>query len=98
MGLNGNLGRMSRLKDDLQKSLVAFGIKAEKRRFKPHLTLARFRTTRKTGSKLEEILKVYEALESPYECLSELSLFKSEPKPEGAVYTKLDSWPLSGGM
>jgi RNA 2',3'-cyclic 3'-phosphodiesterase len=98
MGLDGNLGRMSRFRDDLQKSLKAFGIKEERRGFKPHLTLARFRSTRKIGSKLEEILKVYDALESPYESLIELHLFKSELKPEGAVYTKLKSWPLSGGM
>ena len=97
IGVDGDIGQMSRFRDDLQKPLKAFGIKEERRQFKPHLTLARFRSTRKIGSPLEEILRVYEALESPYETLSELSLFKSELKPEGAVYTKLKSWPLSGG-
>ena len=97
IGLGGDIGRLSLLKDDLQKPLTAFGIKEENRRFKPHLTLARFRSMRKVGSELEAILKAYEALESPYESLNELSLFKSELKPAGAVYTKLKSWPLSGG-
>ena len=97
MGLDGNLDRMSRFRDDLQESLKAFGIKGERRGFKPHLTLARFRSMRKTGSELEDILKVYEALESTFESVSELFLFKSELKPGGAVYTKLKSWPLSGG-
>ena len=97
MGLDGNLGRLSQFRDDLQKSLKAFGIKEERRRFKPHLTLARFRSTRKIGSELEEILKAYEALESPSESVRELFLFKSELKTGGAVYTKLKSWPLSGG-
>lgn len=97
MGLDGNLERMSQFRDDLQKSLIVFGIKEEKRRFIPHLTLARFRSMRNKGSELEGILKAYEVFESPYESVSELFLFKSELKPGGAVYTKLKSWPLSGG-
>ena len=97
IGLNGDIERMSRFRDDLQKSLKAFGVKEERRRFIPHLTLARFRSTRKIGPGLGEILNAYEALDSPYECLSELFLFKSELNPGGAVYTKLKSWPLLGG-
>ena len=97
IGLDGDIGRMSRFRDDLQKPLKVFGIKEERRRFSPHLTLARFRSTRKGGYELEDILNGYEALESPYESLSELSLFQSELKPGGAVYTKLKSWPLTGG-
>lgn len=96
IGLDGNLGRMSQFRDDLQRSLKAFGIKEERRRFKPHLTLGRFRSTRKTGSELEEILKAYEVLQSPFESLSELFLFKSELKPGGAVYAGIGSWLLSG--
>jgi 2'-5' RNA ligase len=96
LGLDGEIERMSHFRDDLQRALKAFGIKEEKRPFKPHLTLGRFRSTRKMGSKLEELLSKYAALESPVESLNELYLFKSDLKPGGAVYTKLRSWPLSG--
>jgi 2'-5' RNA ligase len=96
LGLDGDIERMSHFRDDLQRALKAFGIKEEKRPFKPHLTLGRFRSTRKMGSKLEELLSKYAALESPVESLNELYLFKSDLKPGGAVYTKLRSWPLSG--
>ncbi len=96
LGLDGDIERMSHFRDDLQRALKAFGIKEEKRPFKPHLTLGRFRSTRKMGSRLEELLSKYAALESPVESLNELYLFKSDLKPGGAVYTKLRSWPLSG--
>jgi 2'-5' RNA ligase len=96
LGLDGDIERMSHFRNDLQKALKAFGIKEEKRPFKPHLTLGRFRSTRKMGSKLEEILSKYAALETPVESLNELYLFKSDLKPGGAVYTKLKSWSLSG--
>jgi 2'-5' RNA ligase len=96
LGFDGEIERMSHFREDLQRALKAFGIKEEKRPFKPHLTLGRFRSTRKMGSKLEELLSEYAALESPVESLNELNLFKSDLKPGGAVYTKLRSWPLSG--
>jgi len=96
VSLDGDIERMSHFRDDLQRALKAFGIKEEKRPFKPHLTLGRFRSTRKMGSRLEELLSEYAALESPAESLNELYLFKSDLKPGGAVYTKLKSWPLSG--
>ena len=96
LGLDGDMVRMSHFRNDLQKSLKTFGIKEEKRPFRPHLTLGRFRSRRKMGSKLEEVLLAHGALETPSESLSELFLFKSDLKPGGAVYTKLESWPLSG--
>jgi 2'-5' RNA ligase len=96
LGLDGDIERMSYFRDDLQRTLKAFGIKEEKRLFKPHLTLGRFRSTRKMGSRLEEILSKYAGLETPVESLNELYLFKSDLKSGGAVYTKLKSWPLSG--
>jgi 2'-5' RNA ligase len=97
LGLDGEIERMSHFRDGLQRALKAFGIKEEKRPFRPHLTLGRFRSTRKMGSRLEELLSEYAALESPVESLNELYLFKSDLNPRGAVYTKLKSWPLSGG-
>jgi 2'-5' RNA ligase len=95
--LNGDLERMSRFRDELQKDLEPFGIKQERRRFKPHLTFGRFRKGAKTGSDLDELLSRYQDLTSPTCTLSELSLFKSDLKPGGAVYTRLNAWPLTGG-
>jgi 2'-5' RNA ligase len=96
LGLEGDIERMSHFRNGLQRALKAFGIKEEKRPFKPHLTLGRFRSSRKMGSWLEELLSEYAVLESPVETLNQLHLFKSDLKPGGAVYTKLKSWSLSG--
>ena len=96
LGLDGDLERMSLFRDALQKHLKAFGIKEEKRKFRPHLTLARFRKPRRIDVKEDESLSKYEDLSSPVCMLGELILFKSDLKPSGAEYTKLQVWPLSG--
>ena len=71
-----------------------FGIKEEKRRFNPHLTLGRFRKGAKSDVHLDKILLHYKHLTSQECMLRELSLFKSDLRPGGAVYTKLNTWPL----
>ena len=96
LGLEGDIARMGELRDSLQSSLAPFGIKMEKRRFRPHLTLGRFKKPDKVGGSLENILYKYENLTSPVCQLQELVLFKSVLKPSGAEYTKLGTWPFSG--
>jgi len=92
--LEGDLKPMTIFRDKLRKNLEPFGIKVEKRSFKPHLTLGRFR--KGTSAHLDEFLTKFEDLSSPICTLDELVLFKSELKPTGAFYTKLDSWALTG--
>ncbi len=96
LGIDGDLDRMSRFRDDLQHALSPFGIKAEERAFRPHLTLGRFKKPGKRQTELEQILARYRDLSSPACTLDELVLFRSDLKPGGAVYTKVSSWPLSG--
>jgi len=96
IGLDGAIDRMGYFRDDLQKGLRPFGIKEEKRRFKPHLTLGRFRKGARTGTHLDNLLSKYHDLTSPECIIEELVLFKSDLKPGGAVYSKLKEWPLTG--
>jgi 2'-5' RNA ligase len=96
LGLGGDLERMSPFRDALQERLIPFGIKEEKRRFKPHLTLGRFRKPKRMDSEGLELLSRYANLTSPVCSLKELVLFRSDLKPGGAHYTKLDAWPLAG--
>ncbi|MDB9823377.1 RNA 2',3'-cyclic phosphodiesterase, partial [Deltaproteobacteria bacterium] len=74
--------------------LRPFGVKEEKRKLTPHLTLGRFRKPNRSGSLLEDIMSRYKGLESPVCRLKELVMFRSELKPGGAEYTRLESWPL----
>ena len=94
LGLNGDIDRLSSLRDDLQKPLESFGIKQEKRPFKPHLTLGRFRKPVKDRALLKKVIEEYRDIREPEGKLQELVLFKSELNPGGAVYTLIHSWPL----
>lgn len=94
LGLNGEIDRLSSLRDDLQRPLKSFGIKQEKRAFKPHLTLGRFRKSVKERGLLKETIEEYRHNSGPEGKLQELVMFKSELNPGGAVYTRIHSWPL----
>lgn len=96
LGLDGDLEPMSEFRDALQEHLTGFGIKEEKRKFKPHLTLGRFRKPKRMDFKEDQLLSKYEDLSSSVYSLKELILFKSDLKPTGAVYTKVEAWPLTG--
>ena len=94
LGLKGEIERLASFRDDLQKPLKIFGIKQEKRSFKPHLTLGRFRKPVEEKSLLKRILDEYGDISGPNEKLNELILFKSVLNPGGSVYTKILSWSL----
>lgn len=96
IGLDGDLTRMSYFRNSLQKNLKPFGIKMEKRSFKPHLTLGRFRKGLSSNVPMDELLSKYENIMSPVCTVDELILFKSELRQGGAIYSKLESWPLTG--
>ena len=98
LGVEGTLERMSRFRDDVQRGLTPFGVQEEKRDFRPHLTLGRFKKPLKKSGDLEKLLSENRGLTSPACSLNELVLFKSDLRPGGAVYTKMRSWPLSGNQ
>ncbi len=93
-GLEGDTARMSRFRDELQARLVPFGIREEDRPFRPHLTLGRFKKGERVDSRVEAMLAENDNLTSPWSSLDELALFRSDLKPGGAVYTKLNAWAL----
>jgi len=94
MGINGDLHRMGRFRDTLQECLKPFGIKTERRSFKPHLTLGRFKKGARPWPHLDHMIPEHADLKSQACSLRELVLFKSDLRSGGAVYTKLESWPL----
>jgi RNA 2',3'-cyclic 3'-phosphodiesterase len=97
-GYEGDVERITSLRDVLHERLIPFEIKEEKRQFKPHLTLGRFRNPGRVDAKLDEILTRHEDLSSPTFQANELIFFKSDLRPQGPEYTKLDSWALSAGV
>jgi 2'-5' RNA ligase len=96
IGLEGEIERMSSFREDLQRRLVPFGVKAEKRGFNPHLTLGRFKKPSRDESAIGKLIDKHKDLTSQVCSLHALVLFKSDLKPGGAIHTKVLSWPLSG--
>lgn len=98
VGLEGDIERMGRFRDEVQAQVAPFGIKEEKRPFRPHLTLGRFNRSPRGDRELERILNEYGDLSTPACVLEELVLFKSELRRGGSIYTKLKSWALTGSQ
>jgi 2'-5' RNA ligase len=67
------------------------GFAPERRRFEPHLTLARFREPE--GS-LDSILRACEERDFGATAIEEAVLFESRLSPTGASYEKLRTYPL----
>ena len=106
VGVREETGALLKLQHELERALDALGFPREQRPFEPHLTLARVRESVSRVCEAVSRLDV-EALgqsvaaqrESTNQILaqmqvSELTLFKSDLRPEGPLYTPLYRSPL----
>lgn len=75
------------LQDACERIAVRAGFPPERRAFKPHLTLGRW----KDGGRRPVLPAVADLGRG---AVGRLVLFRSELKPSGAVYTPLDTFPL----
>jgi len=96
VGLTAHVDALKRLAVDVEVALGAIGFAPESKPFNPHLTLARIK------ERSHDIGRVLsgEGLLAQETKLGELtvaavSLMKSELKPTGSVYTRLQDIPLS---
>lgn len=94
VGLDGEVEKLSNLRDELQAELKVLGLREEKRPFRPHLTIGRFKGIVDRDEELKWILDRYHDITSDLCYLNELILFKSDLKPDGPVYTRMATWPL----
>ena len=96
-GVGGETDRLAQLQTRVANHLEAVGFPREKRRFTPHLTLARF----KGDADPEIVLSVMErrgGFSSEPFAADALQLFQSRLTPKGPVYTVLRSYPLHDGQ
>lgn len=89
IGMQGEIDRLSRLQDEIEYDLQECGFQREKRNFEPHLTLGRARSQRKMFTGIAKVLADRKTYQAGQFGVRGLTLFKSELKPEGALYTKL---------
>lgn len=82
---------------DLQRRVDAMarelGLPGEKRRFEPHVTLARLKDA--APARLEEYLTVHQNLPARASRVSEFGLYSSVLRPEGAVHRLLETYPAT---
>jgi 2'-5' RNA ligase len=88
IGLGGQIQSLFAMQRVLEDNLAGLGFKKEKRSFKGHLTLGRFRQTVNPNT-IRQIMREYANLYSEEFTARRIILFKSDLKPTGAVYSQL---------
>lgn len=88
-GLSGEVNLLIDLQRKLDDWLGDIGFAKERRSFKGHLTLGRFKA-RVNSTEIMRALREFEDFETQSFMARELILFKSELRPSGAVYSKLE--------
>ncbi len=92
VGLQGS--DMPALAKSVESVLEPFGFPSEKRVFRPHLTVGRWRHPMGSEQQLEGKLKLWKNFEFGESAVDEVVLFQSVPNREGAVYRSLKAVPL----
>lgn len=92
-GLGGQTDLLAQLHRKLDSALAEKGFKAETRPFKAHLTLGRFKGRASSSALLEAVQQTGRFEAVPFEA-ADIILFKSDLRPQGAVYTPLQRCSL----
>ncbi len=91
-GLEGDLQRVAALQEKVEAACLAAGFPREDRPFHPHLTLGRVRG--KSNLKpLVDYIKIGSELEQAV-AVGEFNIYQSILRPEGPLYTILDTFNL----
>lgn len=93
IGLGGNIQELLALQGRLETELDTLGFPREKRAFKAHLTLGRIKQAANPDV-IGRMMRQYASLSSEEFTCDQVTLFKSDLKPSGAVYTKLKQTEL----
>jgi 2'-5' RNA ligase len=95
LGMDGDVPRLLRLQQELEAGLGMVGFPAEERPFRPHLTLARIKSSKGLNGLAQALEKGEEQKAGEFRA-SGIGLIRSELTPRGAVYTRLKWFPFAG--
>jgi 2'-5' RNA ligase len=93
LGIDGDTDTVINLQMEIDAALEGYGFKKEDRSFKPHLTLARVKEPKGLIGLAETVKKNEDYVAGSFS-VNGLTLFKSDLKPTGAIYTKLSYFPF----
>ncbi len=94
MGISGETSLLLECHQNLDVQLALMGLRQEKRRFNAHLTLARAKG-RLDPHRLVRCMETIGGFEAVPFTGRQITLYQSDLKPDGAVYTRLASKDLS---
>jgi 2'-5' RNA ligase len=97
VGLSGEIDKVVQLQQNLESNLERLGFVPEKRRFTPHLTLARLRDQAKPEErqKFGQLITSTGFKSDPFK-VDTISLMRSQLTSHGAVYSRLNTVQLIG--
>jgi 2'-5' RNA ligase len=95
VGLRGQIGLLSQLAQRVEEAMSPLGFKPENRPFKPHLTIGRVKGRAHLQSLQNTLLAHADFAAEPFDA-SEVVLYKSDLRPDGARYTPLFKAPFLG--
>ena len=85
------------LHDRILPALHGAGLPLERRRFRPHVTIARFdRSGLPEHERLAKFLARWETFPSPPFTVEDFALWRSTLRPKGAIHDELARYPLDG--
>jgi 2'-5' RNA ligase len=87
--------RLGRLQVRLDKALEPLGFLREERAFRPHLTVGRVKDPRRPPDLTRPLADVTILRCNSFD-VREILLYKSDLRPTGAIYTKLQNLPFAG--
>ena len=96
VGVNGELDKLARLRDNIEKNTEPLGFKRESHPFSPHLTLGRVRDS----ARLDEIQRIGKLIgETSFAALhntdvKQINLLKSQLTSAGAIHTIIGTMKL----
>ncbi len=91
VGVHEETERLAALQKDIERELAGLGFPPEGRTFTPHLTLARVaeKASRQEVEALGKAVSTQNLKELAQMRVTEVSVMKSDLRPEGALYTEL---------
>jgi len=96
MGLEGETDRLCKLHQVIDSDLQHCGFQKDVRTFNPHLTLGRANGQREIYAGIREIIAEKERYNAGRFEIRGLTLFRSDLKPNGPLYTKLACYKFNG--
>lgn len=86
--------RLTRLQDKVANALRGEGVKLERRKFRPHVTLARFNRRAEIGHHMAQFVASYSLFRAgPFE-VDHFRLYSSVLRAEGSIYEVEAEYPL----